>query len=298
MKYFILVVFLILRLNANNSLWDSALDSANDLWDKTKEVSKDTWKKTKEYSNKGKNIVLEQSIKNSLNLSLDTKYLNVKDVKISNSGKIVIVMYLNGEDTDLLINLNNFDWGVTKDEKYIIFENLDFSLNIPWLEHIFKYYITTHNGYLKVPYSISTKGILASFKSSINTTFNINKSPTSQDWKIKKDSLYEIWKITNKHDITKMVAIIYKDDIIQVDKFILNGSGVEMILHLKGSRDIFKMSISNYDWATANKKSLIVFKNITIKTCTKPWIESIIKHQKNELVFTYTDIMYKILKKN
>lgn len=263
------------------------------FWEKAKLDAKVYLEKTKKYSIS----LAEKGIQKGINRKVDTKFIKVEKVKLYGKNSILLDLKLKGEDKNVKFKIVNFDWGVTKDKKLIVLENLKLDIDSPWIEHIYKYYIDANNGYYELPYKVSTKAVLTSIKSQIKTTYNGTKAVKSKEWEDTKTRLSKTWKFSNKKDIRFVVAQIYDENYIKVNSFNINNNYIDFDLSLKGSKDNFVCTMSNLDWGFGNNKDLLVIKNIKFKECSKPWIKSIIKKQNNEVHFTHTKNMENILRK-
>jgi hypothetical protein len=271
-KTILLTISLIISLQAS-SYWDQALKSANSVWEKTKdvssdtlektkEVSSDTWEQTKKYSHKGKNRTIEQSVIHGLNALVDTSKIKIEDFSIDDkTDKITMTIMLDGEDHELNIKLDNFDWGVSKDEKYIVFKNIDLSLDIEWLDYLLHDTIKRDNGYYVVNNSASTYSMLYTIK-----------SPVKVDWTAKDKHKFD-W-----------VYYQYDKDYINLTKFdIIKSEQIKIKAKLKGSMKDLVLDISHYNLMSAQHRKYIVLKDIKFKTCSKPWIQSLI-HQQDDMI--------------
>ena len=253
-----------------------AQNIANDLdllWEKAKRLSSEAAVLTKEYSNQGKNILIEQTLLNGINALVDTDKIKVKIFDINDTtNDIKIELFLMGEDKDLSLDIKKFDWGVTKDKKYIVFENFDVSLDIPWMQYILDDIVERDNGYLKVPYNIPMFSLLYSIKANKKTTY-----PNTQQ---------------EPFDI---MGYKYDQEFIKIEKFQSKNNTIEVIIKLKGSQDNLNIKVQSYMIRTANEKKVIVLQDIEILEFTKPWLKSIIDLQKNKVYLKYTDKLYKLL---
>ena len=165
-KYLLLQIILVVNLfGQDNELVDESLLLLNKYFTKAKE-----------YSNQGKNILIEQTLLNGINGLVDTDKIKVKLFDIDDkTDAIKVVLFLKGEDKELQIDIKKFDWGVTEDKKYIVFENLDILLNIPWMQYIVKDMAKRDNGYIKVPHTVALFSLLYSIKPNIDSTYVYRK---------------------------------------------------------------------------------------------------------------------------
>jgi len=116
MRKILLVVFFISSLYAedNSSIWNITSKSLNSLWEKSKELGSESWEETKKYTNLGKNLLLEESLLASMNLSLDTNTTEVKELKINEDDSIKMVVKLVGEKEDLILDIKKYNWAVSE----------------------------------------------------------------------------------------------------------------------------------------------------------------------------------------
>lgn len=241
----------------------------------TVEISKDVLQKSKDYGNQGKNILIEQTLTNGINALVDNTKIKIELFDINNTtNAIAMQVFLKGEDDILDIDINSFDWGVSKDEKSIVFENLDISLNISWIDYIIKNIIKRGEGYIKVPYDMKLFSLLFSIKPDIDSTYK----------KEKKEPF----------DIVKYP---YDKKFINIKEFIVKENNIKSDISLAGSKDGLKFEILSYDLVRANKRTIIALRDIKFKSCNKPWLQSIIEKQENEIHLTHTDDLYNLLNK-
>ena len=278
MKKIIYTLLIISTLQAQenytlDSLWNSAKNLSNDALD----VSKIALELTKEYSNQGKNILIEQTLTHGINGLVDNSKINVNLFDINDTtNAIKMNLFLKGEDQNLTMNIKNFEWGVTEDKKYIVFENLDISLDIPWMQYIIDDIIKRENGYLKIPHNVGIFSLLYSIKPNIKSTY----TPRNKD-KIPFD----------------IIEYKYDKEFIKIEKFKSKNNNVEVIIKLKGSKNNLNIVVDSYELRTANSKKIIVLQNLKFSEFTKPWIKSIIDGQNNEIQLDYTKKLYDILNK-
>ncbi|MEA2050336.1 MAG: hypothetical protein U9O56_06385 [Campylobacterota bacterium] len=247
----------------------------NQIIKTTKELSIEVLKDMKTHSIDGKNSIIENSVKTGINTIVDTKKIKIESFKIDNkTNKIDISLFLKGEDDILDIELNRFNWSTSEDKKYIIFEDIDIVLNIPWLDYIVQNIIKTNNGYIKVKNNIKLYSFLYSIKPSIKT-------------KYKKDT---------KKDIFDIVNYPYDKKYIDIKSFKVKNNKIKADISLKGSKN-FYIDIESFDLVRAKKKTIILLKNINIKRLNKPWILSILKYKEYEISLNYNDKLYKELSK-
>ena len=294
-KLLLIFVFAILLVaQEEKSIFDNALDSASSLWNKTKEVTSKAvdstskygnkaiekakeyggkaWEATKDYSNQGKNIVIEQTLINGINSMLDTKHIKVEFFDINDStDAISIIVYLDGEDTNLTIDIKEFEWSVSKDKKYIIFEKLDLDINIPWLSYLVDDIRSRENGYLVIEYSASIFSLLYSIKLDIEPTY-----------------------VVSKKEPFNFLTYEYDKNYFDIQMFKVDNYSIMGLIKLKGvnGSEDFKFYIHDYDLYTANNKKYIFLKNIDFKSTNKPWIKSIIDNQDKSICIDFTWDMY------
>jgi len=281
----ILSLFLITNLNAEEKS-DNSVDQIFGLLGISKEtqekiitqskiVGAELLTKSKEYSIQGKNILIEQTLQNGINTLVDTKKIKVEGFDINDTTNAIFMsIFLKGEDDILDIDIRSFDWGYSSDDKYIVFENLDISLNIAWLDYIVQNMINRGDGYIKVPKDLTLSSLLFSIKPNIKSTYKKVKKPPFD-----------------------IVAYPYSKMFIDIKTFEVKDKTIKANIELLDSKDGLKFHISSYDLLRANKRTIIALKNITFKACNKPWIESLIKQQNSELHLTYTNTLYRLLNK-
>jgi len=142
MKNILITIFLIGNLYASE-VGDELLKDINKYFNIAKE-----------YSIQGKNILIEQTLVNGINGLVDNSKIKVNNFDINNTtNKIYINLFLEGEDKNLTINIDKFQWGVTEDKKYIVFEDFDIDMNIPWIQYIVDDIAKRDNGYIKIPHN-------------------------------------------------------------------------------------------------------------------------------------------------
>lgn len=277
---------------------EKAKDVSDEALEKAKDVSDEAWEKTKEYADKTKNFTLEQALINSTNLSLDTNYIKIEELTI-NDKKININIMLKGEDKNLNILLNNFDWSISKDKENIVLKNLDINLDIPWLAYLFKQHISMNNNFLILPYSPATEALLMAIKSSVECKKeNVKELP--QKWKQLKKSMFFVWKNRDKNTpfttmLKKLFVMMYDKQYIKLNSLDINDEKVHMIYKLNGSKNMLDIRIDDFGWATANKKSLLAIKDLKLYAANRPWINSLIQKQNSELIFNYDPLLEVIL---
>ncbi len=239
----------------------------------TKILSREFLDKSKEYSIQGKNILIEQTLQNGINALVDTTKIKVEKFDINDTtNDIKMEIFLNGEDDILDVDIKSFEWGVSADNKYIVFENVDISLNIPWVDYVIQNMIKRGDGYIKVPKNVTLFSLLFSIKPNIESTY--------------KETKKEPFDIVNYP---------YDKSYIDIDKFEVSKKNIDASIVLNGSKDGLKFKIKSYNLLRANKKTLIVLKNIKFESCNKPWFQSVIEKQNNQIHLTYTDELYKLL---
>lgn len=229
----------------------------------------------KNYSVQGKNILIEQTLLNGINALVDNTKIKINRFDIDdNTNKIFIDMFLKGEDKNLEVNISKFQWGVTPDKKYIIFEDFDIGMNIPWLQYIVDDIAKRENGYIKVPHNVALFSLLYTIKPNIKTTYKPFKK--------------EPFIITDYP---------FDKRFLKINQLELSKKMIVTDIWLKGSKNNLKIDVDSYNLTTANGKKTIVLKDVKFKEFTKPWIKSLIENQKNEIHFNYTDKLYELLKR-
>jgi hypothetical protein len=290
-----------------NSYWNKAVEQTDVLWNKTKDVTLNTFNgaknvtingidATKGLLSKGKQVLLEKTLLTAINLGLDynnTIVVNQLTINDLNSS-LSLVVKLEGEDKELLIDMQNFDWDISVDKNFIILENIDVTLDIPWLDYLAKKYLKQHNGYIKVKYSLAKETFLHSLKERINTTYG-----SSNELKISV-ATPDIENIlaTNKENLFVIIFKSFYDEVFVKANYIKQvENGLAVNFSLAGSKDDLNVNITQFDWATANDKQLIVLGNIEVEKCTKPWIESLLHKNHEQIIFDYRDDLNTILTK-
>jgi len=294
---------------------ESFLDGASKYWELTKEVSKKAWddsdgtrdaimknanivwEKTKVYSKKAKTVAMEQTLQNSLNLMLNTKDIVILDLTIDedHNDKILMNIKLNGEDHNMTMKIDSFDWGKSKDKKYILIENIKFDIDIPWIDYLFRYYISANNGYIRLPYSLGRESLLFTIKSATKTKYIDDKSLVSKKWDEKKLKLNSLFASSDKKDLTKVIGEIFDKEFIDVTKFVVDNKNIYIQMKQKGSSKDLILDIEHFEWGYSKDKKIIVIKNIYIVNSSKPWVESFLTKTSSELHFRYTKIMADML---
>lgn len=270
-----------------STIWEETRDVREEGWNKTKELANDTWKITKKYSLKGKNILVAEALLNAINLSLDTNTSKVKEIIVKDDNSISIIIDLKGEKKPLTILINNFNWGITKGKEYIVFENINYEVNIGWIKHLIDFYFDIHKGYIKTPYSLSKESLLYTFKVPTKTTYDIKSNYPKEFWdKIKYKKT--IWTIFNKKDSINLFSDILDKQYIDIKTLEKVEHKIHLIAHLKDSEDI-DCFIDKFNWTT-DKKNIITISKLNINSCKKPWINSLLKKHDN-FSFTYSKVL-------
>ena len=227
----------------------------------------------KEYSVQGKNILIEQTLLNGINALVDTNKIRINVFDIDDdTNKIYINMFLEGEDVNLKIDIDKFQWGVTEDKKHIVFEDFDINMNIEWMQYIVDDIAKRDNGYIRVPHNVALFSLLYAIKPNIKTTYTETKK---EPFVISEYPFDERYLKIEQLEISK-------------DTIVTN-------VWLKGSKENLKIDVDSYNITTANGKRTIVLKDIEFKEFTKPWIKSIIDLQKNEVHIKYTEKLFELL---
>lgn len=258
-KNIVFIILLMLQLNAS-----------------TDELFKDMNKylmMAKEYSIQGKNILIEQTLINGINNSVDTTKIKVHTAKINNTNNhIHLDLFLAGEDKNLLIDITKFQWGVSQDKKYIIFEDIDLNMNIEWLNYLFKAFIERENGYIKVRNTPALFSLLYSMKADIPTTY----------------------KFVEKKPFT-LTAYPFDEKYIKIEHLEINKENILSTLWLKDSKDNLDINIKSYTIMIENKKQTIYLKDLQFERCSKPWIQSLVEQHNIEIPLEYNDKIFKML---
>jgi hypothetical protein len=228
----------------------------------------------KEYSIQGKNIFIEQTLVNGINALVDTRKIRINVFDIDDkTNKIYINLFLEGEDVNLKIDIEKFKWGVTEDKKYIVFEDFDINLNIPWMQYVVDDIAKRDKGYIKIPHNVALFSLLYTIKPNIKTTYK----------KFKK----EPFVITEYQ---------FDERFLKIEQLEISKDMIVTEVWLKGSSNKLKIDVDSYKIITANGKKTIILKEITFKEFTKPWIRSILENQDNEVHLKYTEKLYNLLK--
>jgi len=228
----------------------------------------------KEYSIQGKNILIEQTLLNGINALVDNTKIKINKFNIDDqTNAITINTFLDGEDKNLLIDIKKFQWGVTEDKKYIVFENFDINMNIEWLQYIVDDIAKRDNGYIKIPHNVAIFSLLYSIKPNIKTTY--------------KEFQKEPFVLTEYP---------FDEKYLKIEQLKISKDMIVTNVWLKGSKENLKIDVDSYDVVTANGKKTIVLRDIKFKEFTKPWIKSIIDAQHNEIHLKYTEKLYNLLK--
>lgn len=276
MKEILISILLILNLSANeDSIFGFSKSDMNQLWDKTKEISKDALVKTKEYSIKAKNRVVEQTVLNGLNALVDTKNIKVLALKIDDeTNKIDVELFLKGEYKNLLLNIDDFRWDTTKDKQSIVFENLNIKSNISWIQSVIDEIKQRDDGFITIHNSKTIFALLFSIK------------PNEDIKYIRKDK--------QPFDI---IHHNYDTRYIKIEKFEVNNNKIYGTVKLSDDTNGCVIDVPHYNLLTGNNKTVIVLKDMDIRSFCRPWVESIIKLQNNEIDLDYTPKLYNLLNK-
>lgn len=285
MRSFVVLIILIVNLNASSDKYlDVLKEYTRQGKEKLEEYTVKGQKKLneytiqgkqriKEYSTHGKNLLIEKTLLNGINLLTDNSKIKINSFGIDDkSNEIKINMFLKGEDKNLTVDIKKFKWGVTKDKNYIVFEDFDINMNIPWMQYITGYIAEKDRGYIKFPHDVALFSLLYSIKPNIKSTYEYSKKKSFPITEYKFDEKFI--KI-RKLEIAK-------------NKIITN-------IWLKGSRRNLEVNIGSYKVTTANKKTILVLKDMDFRWCSKPWIESIIYLQYNQVHLEYSKKLFELL---
>ena len=213
--YFLFVLNISLYANGIDSSfpWKKAIEQTDLLWDKTKQITSNTIDGTKNITSNGvnstSNIISERKqsifkmvIIASINAGLDyNDTIRVNDLTLnSKNGSFSLKVKLDGEDKELNVNVKHFDWSIVENKQFIVLENIDISLDIAWLDYIFQEYLKTHNGYIKVKYSLANETFLSSLKENKKTTFVENSKSNEKEIALQNNTIEAIKVIVNKND--------------------------------------------------------------------------------------------------
>lgn len=252
-------------------LWGVAKDITKEVIDESVKVGSEVMDDGVKYSQKGKNILIEQTVINSLNLYFDPENINIKKFTIADDNSINLEVFLNGEDEKLKVHLEEFQWSVSLDEKYILIEDIKIDLNIPWLQYLVDEKIKLDAGDLKLR---NSKGLFAAL-------FAIK--PNKKSHKNGTSKLFDLFS----HKFDKKKFYISKPKVY--------GSTLKIDFLFDGSSKPCKLELPNYKLLTANKKTVIVIKGFDDVTFCKPWIKSIIDSSSKEIHLKYDDKLFNIL---
>lgn len=319
MKYLVFCLFVLwsVHLYGNetdtSSPWKKAIEQTDFLWDKTKQITLNTIDsakniasngvhKTNNILSEGKQIILQRVLLTSLNVGLDyNNTIKVNDLVLNNeTGSFWLLVKLDGEDRELNINVKHFDWDIIENKQFIVLENIDVSLDIAWLDYILQEYLKVHNGYIKVKYSLAKETFLRSLKENRKTTYIESSTSNEKEIALYNQKIEEIKEILNKNDenfLENIMKELYDEAYLSPVFIKKNGSLLECNFSLAESEKDFFITFEDFDWATANEKKLIVIENIKIKECSKPWIESVLKKHREQIIFKYNPLFEEILTK-
>jgi len=299
--------------NTINSYWNRALVQTDLLWDKTKAVASNTidgtknvtangFIKSKDIFSKGKRMILEKALLVSLNGGLDyNDTIKVNDLSINDeNSSLSLVVKLDGEDKELSVEVNHFDWDIIKNKEFIILENIDVSLDIAWLDYILQEYLKKHNGYIKVKYSLAKETFLRSLKGNIKTTYleDVISEKEKTDYNQQLKIVKEVVENSNSENLLEeMIKALYDEAYINPVYIKKNGESIESSFSLAGNEKDFLITLESFDWTTANEKRLIVVENIKLKDCNKPWIASVLQKYHEQILIQYNPLFEEILTK-
>ena len=265
MRFFLVSVLLVINLySADDELLNDEL---------VKDINK-YFNIAKEYSSQGKNVLIEQTLLNGVNLLVDNTKIKINSFDIENeTNEIKINVFLEGEDKNLDIDIKKFKWGVTEDKKYIIFEDFDINMNIEWMQYILDDIAKREQGYIKIPHNVALFSLLYSIKPNIKTTYKPFK---------KKPFVLTEYPFDERY--------------LKIEQLKISKDMIVTNVWLKGSKENLKIDVESYNITTANGKKTIVLKDIKFKEFTKPWIKSLIDLQYNEIHLKYTEKLYNLFK--
>ena len=288
-----ILIFTSLFAEDNSSMWDITSKSLNSIWEKSKEIGNESWEETKKYTKLGKNLLLEESLTTSMNMSLDTNTTQIKEFKINDDDSIKMVVKLVGEDKDLILDIKQYDWGITEDKKFIVFENIQYDANIKWIKYLLDFYIEKNHGYIAIKHSTTKQSLLFSLKDSIETTYESDKKYAKKYWSEVKKQIQKRWKNSDKKDLTYTFNNILDEEQIAIKNFGIDKDKISANIFLIDTTPI-KLTLESFEWATANKRKYIVLKDIKINT-NRPWIKGILEKKDNNFHFGYSLAIQKIL---
>lgn len=252
-------------------------------------------KSANEYANQGKLLVLGESLKTAMNNSLDTNTTKVKELIIDTDNSIKMVVKLTGEDKDFILDIKHFDWSISKDKKLIVFENIEYSGNIKWIEYLLTYYFDITKGYITVKYSSGVKTILSTLKEPIKPTYKTDVAYSKEFWTNLEESLTSKWVASDKKDLTNLFNPIFDKQYININSLYIQDKKIYLNATTKGSKKGVNFFIDDFIWRVQNNKYIII-ENIKLKDSKKPWIVGSLKKRKNSIKFQYSNFIEEILK--
>lgn len=252
-------------------------------------------KSSKDYVNQGKLILLGESLKTAINNSLDTPTTQVKELIINTDNSIKMVVKLIGEDRDFILNITHFDWSITDDNKFIVFENIKYNGNIKWIEYLLSYYFDITKGYITVKYSDSVKAVLSTLKKDIKPTYDTNYSYSKEFWDKLEVKLTKKWETSNKKDLTAVFSSIFNKEYIKIDRLEIVDEKLYFKAYTNGSKKGLSFYVDDFSWRVTKDKNYIVLSDISIKDCEKDWIIGSLKKRKNIVKFQYSSFIENIL---
>jgi len=270
-----LLLIFIIALNLHSqeiSYWDKAKNFGSDMIDSTSTYINDSWKDTKDYTHSTKNIAISKTMINGINAMTDNSKIKVEQFNIDDkTGYIDATIYLNGEDKNLKANVKDFTWSVSENKEYILINNIDATVDIPWIHYLLANMIIRNDGYLILPFQASTFTLLYAIKDNIP---------------LKKD-ISSIAKFDFVH-------YAYNKEYFNINKFEVKNNNIIIDISAKGSTENIKFDIKSYVLRTANKKEIIALRDIKFNSCNKPWMKSVITSQDSEVLLDFNPKLYKL----
>lgn len=163
MKKIALSLFLVSNLFSFDQ--NDFMNQASNYFDIAKET-------TIKYSKKARDITVENSILAYLRLKIDKNKLKVIKVTLYEEYKLKIIFSLPDYSKNIIVTVKNFDWSKSIDNNYIVFNNIEYSSNIPDLDFIINKYLHINNGYILMKDDITTTVLLSSIKKSSEQSYN------------------------------------------------------------------------------------------------------------------------------
>merc|ERR1711916_185850 len=110
-------------------------------------------------------------------------------------------------------------------------------------------------------YSISKQSLLYSLKAPIETNYDSDEKYTQIYWKNIKDQMRNKWIKSDKKDLNQVFTNIVDKEKINIDTFKINNEKININIELIDAKNI-ELNIKSFKWATANKRTYILLKDI------------------------------------